>query len=747
MPKVQNATIDDLAATKAELDAQIKSTSTAVERKLAKTIEDLQQQVRQLASEVENQQAQAQQARERIANDAKVQAKSAAAEVSAKVDEMVQAASAAREQNKADLVDMLQQAEARTLEKLAKEITDLCENFEKELKDTSAEMNESIQQMGMGAAEEMVKTRDQILGTLSNFMKKPEVDQAIQEALEAESTKLKEDMKKTQNKTLERSREVESEIHLKVDQGIDRLQELIDLNQEFAVTEHKDIREKSGQSLGEFKDTASKQLEFLTDQAEKTRAAVSEVENLSTRRVDWVIKNVSRVLRPRTPSKAASLHTSWFSPKFDAAGAHGLQLELQVYRPSDPPVQDEAEGDCALYLWACKGTSLVYKLAIGSKSATLEKVFNGRVPFGTKRLCFLRNQINREEDSLRVSLEVLECVREIVHIIEPPPPPATLEDAKAEQEEIEGKGSCPLEGSINLRRHWNNRLLDQVKTQVQVMQSRMIRRIEWRLEHASMLQRCFQSGDPMCSPTFSAAGIETLQLMFYPQGYTGATDGYCSIYLYAPAGVTLKTTLHAGTQKRDCSNFFETSGAFGRTNFCRFESCVDEEDDTVLIAMDVHEAHQDIKATVSHPAVQPGDRRSQSAMDGSAAVGVNSVIKMQRNPGKLTEGLEDMRVLPSLWSAKPISENKGVDLGFRGFDDLKGQSQMSGASPLRGGLSQMSQMSRKTESIREGEGAYPSPGAGGTARGDFGLKPKKGLRASKSAGSTMQLLQAAGGQV
>ena len=28
--------------------------------------------------------------------------------------------------------------------------------------------------------------------------------------------------------------------------------------------------------------------------------------------------------------EAASLHTSWFSPKFDAAGAHGLQLELQA---------------------------------------------------------------------------------------------------------------------------------------------------------------------------------------------------------------------------------------------------------------------------------------------------------------------------------------------------------------------------------------------------------------------------------
>lgn len=101
---------------------------------------------------------------------------------------------------------------------------------------------------------------------------------------------------------------------------------------------------------------------------------------------------------------------------------------------------------------------MVYKLYIGTKSATLEKVFNGRVPYGTKRLCFLKDMINREEDSLRVSVEILEAVREIEHTIKPPPPlpeNATEEDALTR----------PLEGKVVLRRHINNRLTEQVKTE------------------------------------------------------------------------------------------------------------------------------------------------------------------------------------------------------------------------------------------------------------------------------------------
>ena len=34
-----------------------------------------------------------------------------------------------------------------------------------------------------------------------------------------------------------------------------------------------------------------------------------------------------------------------------------------------------------------------------------EKLFNGTVPYGTRRLCFLKSQIDRDNDTLRVSLE------------------------------------------------------------------------------------------------------------------------------------------------------------------------------------------------------------------------------------------------------------------------------------------------------------------------------------------------------
>lgn len=63
----------------------------------------------------------------------------------------------------------------------------------------------------------------------------------------------------------------------------------------------------------------------------------------------------------------------------------------------DPPVDGQEVGDCAVYLWATKGSRMVFKLGIGSKWQLLEKRFNGRVPYGTTRLCFFVDQINREE--------------------------------------------------------------------------------------------------------------------------------------------------------------------------------------------------------------------------------------------------------------------------------------------------------------------------------------------------------------
>eukprot|EP00971_Amphidinium_carterae_P323179 6422583-Amphidinium_carterae.1 len=166
------------------------------------------------------------------------------------------------------------------------------------------------------------------------------------------------------------------------------------------------------------------------------------------------------------------MHRSWFSPKFNAGGAHGLQIELQVFKQDVEGlfnIEGQEAGDCAVYLWACRGMNLCYRLSIGSKSQTLEKVFNGRVPYGTKRLCWLKDHINRQEDSLEVSIDILEAIREVEHVIEP-------------QRSVDEEPA--LEGAVLFHRHINNRMLSQVNEQVNLLNSRMIRRIEWRVECA-----------------------------------------------------------------------------------------------------------------------------------------------------------------------------------------------------------------------------------------------------------------------
>jgi len=161
-----------------------------------------------------------------------------------------------------------------------------------------------------------------------------------------------------------------------------------------------------------------------------------------------------------------------------------------------------------------------------------------------------------------------------------------------------------------------------------------------------------------------------MQLIFYPSGYGGCTEGFCSLFLFGPAGTTLRASLWAGSQRRDVSHYFEEPGAFGRTNFCRFDSAIDAEEDTVRIALEVDEAHQDIQANVAHPVVQPGDRRTQAQIGGDLPHKVDSVVKLKRVPGKAAQGMADQRVLPSLWQAKSLSSDPMPE-GMHSFEELR----------------------------------------------------------------------------
>jgi len=515
----------------------------------------------------------------------------------------------------------------------------------------------------------------------------------------------------------DRNERAQNELFLKIERLDDAIKELATASGEMTNKLHNE----AVNDIAQLRSVAEKRLDGLTESTTKLRDAMSEVENTATRRVDWVIKNVSKFLQPPSLDRQ-SLHSSWFSPRFNAAGAHGLQLELQVFRMSDPPSEGDSVGDCAAFLWACKGMNLVYKLFVGSKSATLEKVFNGRVPYGTQRLCFLRDQINKEDDTLRVSVEILEAIRIVEHPVQPP-----------QQDCANDSIADPIptvEGCVLFKRHVNNRVLDQVKNQVDIMRSRMVRNIEWRVEQASALRKCFPQGEALCSASFNAAGPEGLQLIFYPSGYEGATDGFCSLFLFAPSGATLRCWLFAGNQKREASHSYDGPGAFGRTNFCRFESAVDENNDVILIGLEIEEAHQDVQASVAHPVVVPGDRRSQVQLDGSAPAAIESVVKLQRVPGRTFPGLEDKKVLPSLWTSKSLGEVAAPSDALHSFRELRGR--------CKGSTRQLGTMSRRSDSMPSLKGApdltglhyshsVPLPQLAQVPAGNWGLHCNAGM--------------------
>jgi hypothetical protein len=198
-----------------------------------------------------------------------------------------------------------------------------------------------------------------------------------------------------------------------------------------------------------------------------------------------------------------------------------------------------------------------------------------------------------------------------------------------------------------------------------------------------------------------------MQFVFYPSGYKGATEGYCSLFLYGPAGATLKCWLSAGNQKREASHSFDEPGAFGRTNFCRFEGCIDEVEDTLLIMLDIEDAQQDWTALVKHPCLQPGDRRSIQQIDGSSDKAIESIVKLTKKPGQRASGkdasLLEIKVLPSLWTAKQLGTTTTAPDGFNNFEDLRAKGRggqvAGGAGPRQ--RSQYSSLMQQSSSLMQ----------------------------------------------
>jgi len=437
-------------------------------------------------------------------------------------------------------------------------------------------------------------------------------------------------------------------------------------------------------------ETASK-LAWLIQQAGHTRELVKEVENIPTRRVEWLIRGASRRaaslmrgLRGETPGSRPSSGTPGAaelavgSPIFETGGASGLRLEL---RPSEVAFDSEIGegscagsgiGDCDLLLWCHHRLHIVCRLSVGNESVQVEHTFDGDRPCIARRLATLFDQICAEDDTLRVGVEVLEVVREV----------AGGSSGSAAGEERAEEAS----DSLTLYRYLNHRILDLVESKVEVMRSRMVRRIEWRIENASTLRQAFPEGECLCSTTFAAAGMEGMQLVFYPAGYAGAKEGYCSYYLYCPAGSALRCWLAIGKQRREARLFFERDGFYGRTNFCRFDFCVDASEDCIVLVLDIDEAQQKVTQTlaheIAHEAPAAHETGSRSPVE---RLQIGSKLTLKRTPG--SKALEDVRQLPCIWTSRPQANLAEALEGFHALTDIRARKPLNkdGAFSHRGG--------------------------------------------------------------
>eukprot|EP00933_Yihiella_yeosuensis_P062425 TRINITY_DN65379_c0_g1_i1.p1 TRINITY_DN65379_c0_g1~~TRINITY_DN65379_c0_g1_i1.p1 ORF type:complete len:841 (+),score=176.43 TRINITY_DN65379_c0_g1_i1:148-2670(+) len=513
------------------------------------------------------------------------------------------------------------------------------------------------------------------------------------------------------------------------------------------------------------------------------KMACQGVGGIPTRQLEWRLDEQALLgLRQSLLQKVAGyqvmngddadtsgLFASYFSPSFEAAGARQMQLELRFHGTSSGHLPGEDHGgDCSLYLWAGKGVQMVFRLFVGNESVVLRHQFDGRSPCGMKRIGTMAEQV-AGDGSLRIGIEVHEALLE--H-------PLATNTHEVAQTGARNEILMPIGGSVVVQQYLNHRLLeliqcqgrgllDQLQRKVDLVRSRATRRVQWRLENASLLRQSFAEGQPLCSTAFQAAGISGLQLVFYPGGCAGARPGFCSFFLSCPVGCTLRCWLWAGRWRREARpEANDKQETLGRVNFCRFENCVDPVDESVELALEIEEAHQANAVSPQSPAgdmlvaggltplvnhaTKAGSTSKQDASTsqllalsskeaiGSSGLDRNDVttLKIQHSGGK--PSAENVQQLPSIWTTQ----------GFHSFGEIneapkthynQSSSRANTCSPGTSAVSPPTTpaLPRPTAHANSSPGSRKTTPRTGGAPGGYRPKPPSGPNPLSHAGSNL----------
>mmetsp|Transcript_49713 Transcript_49713/g.89357 ORF Transcript_49713/g.89357 Transcript_49713/m.89357 type:complete len:818 (-) Transcript_49713:14-2467(-) len=730
-------TVEELDAAKTELKTLIAKLQKlkADKEEIQPPATKVQNHVDDLKETVEKNKGIAAEAVSRLADDAKAHTDELFENVRQEFHPMFQPLTDARIAGDLKLDEQIKQLDVDLRAAFADELASLCSKIDAEFQAVRQETAELVELRRKDAAIALAAAHAELKGSTDELR-----TQAAERDGETRRLALFKsgDVIETQNQADQLQDEIREKYRQELDNEIARLDKMLAEAREFSAGDCNDARAEAALFLKQLTVSAKDRFQQVHHRADSLAAWLEVVDQVPTRRIEWLMQGASANLRrPRalldegdgdqSPTGELPAYSSYFSPKFNAGGGKDFQLELRVYPATASQAALEADGhvspgsrkgtgDCGLFLWCPKGMQFSLRFYIADKWMTVEKALGDKTPTGFKRMGFLEDLINREDDTLRVGVELLEVIREISAQVSVSPTLAAItdtEDGGGERKKYlvgDGQeGAAPFDGALTFHRHVNHRVLPQVRKEVEKMQAKMVRRAEWQITNALALLASFPKLKPICSPIFQAAGVEGLQFVFYPNGYTGASEGFCSFFLFCPAGVTMKCQLGAGKQSRDTSNSFKEAAAFGRVNFCRLDSAVDTDTDSLILSLEIEELTQESKKQ-SNIAGGKAPNKALVLETAAPAPLIGSAVKLVRKVGR--ETLTEVNQLPGLWTAMALGDMVKKPADYQTYDTLP-----SKGRPPKGATAQT------TEPPRAGKSFPPPPllGAAATAPTDRGF--------------------------
>lgn len=169
----------------------------------------------------------------------------------------------------------------------------------------------------------------------------------------------------------------------------------------------------------------------------------------------------------------------------------------------------------------------------------------------------------------------------------------------------------------------------------------LVRKVEWCIKDFSNV-RDTPKNEAIRSDPFFVMGV-SMHFEFFPQGRSSTwADGYCALFLWAPAGVQLSYQLSVGNQRHaPDKDVFHSHMGHGHSNFCYVASQWDKEKDSLTIGLDI------MHISVVHE-VAPGLRLINEGPEGilkdRLAVVVNNGV--QRVEWKVSNALRRIEEVP-----------------------------------------------------------------------------------------------------